>query len=75
MVVRPAPPLDPPCEVTQARRPVQPAGGMDFLPGDWLAFPGRAGPASARRLDGPPGLRHLARRVQRRGPTAPHRRT
>ncbi|MEV0132883.1 Rv3235 family protein [Dactylosporangium sp. NPDC050688] len=48
VVVRPTPALDPPCEVTQARRPVQPVGGMDFLPGDWLAFPGPARPASAR---------------------------
>ncbi|MET7417563.1 Rv3235 family protein [Dactylosporangium sp. NPDC005555] len=53
VVARPAPPLDPPCEETQVRRPTQPPAGMDFLPGDWLAFPGVA-PAPARPARTPP---------------------
>jgi hypothetical protein len=48
VVVRSAPALDPPCEETLVRRQVQPASGMDYLPGDWLAFPGRAQPPSSR---------------------------
>jgi hypothetical protein len=48
VLVRPAPPLDPPCEEILVRRPAQPAGGMDFLPGDWLAFPGPAQVPSSR---------------------------
>lgn len=36
VVVRAAPPLDPPYEESLARPPA----GMDFLPGDWLTFPG-----------------------------------
>ncbi|MGI5180970.1 Rv3235 family protein [Dactylosporangium sp. CA-152071] len=54
VVARPAPPLDPPCEEAVVRRPSQPTGGMDFLPGDWVAFPTRAAPASARQAPAPP---------------------
>ena len=53
-LVRSAPPLDPPCEETLVRRPTQPVGGMDFLPGDWLAFPGPVRPASSRPTPAPP---------------------
>ncbi|MFF5230395.1 Rv3235 family protein [Dactylosporangium sp. NPDC000521] len=54
VVARPAPPLDPPCEEAVVRRPSQPTGGMDFLPGDWVAFPTRATPAPARQAPAPP---------------------
>lgn len=70
VIVRPAPPLDPPCEVTQVRRPTQPAAGMDFLPGDWLAFPGPARPASARPAAARPGRAALPAGGQ--PPSPPH---
>ncbi|MEV4136443.1 Rv3235 family protein [Dactylosporangium sp. NPDC049742] len=53
VLARPAPPLDPPCEEAVVRRPSQPTGGMDFLPGDWVAFPTRTPPASARQPPAP----------------------
>jgi hypothetical protein len=36
------------------RPAAQPVDGMDFLPGDWVAFPGTPSPAAARPASGGP---------------------
>lgn len=41
VVLRAVPPLDPPCEETVVRHPVQPPPGMDPLPADWRPSPTR----------------------------------
>ncbi|GAA0729632.1 hypothetical protein Drose_32905 [Dactylosporangium roseum] len=53
VVLRPVPPLDPPCEESVVRLPTQPPSDMDLLPVDWPGSPAPPRPAAPRRAHDP----------------------